>query len=405
MITKKRNLRTGRSLWEVHKTPKLKFGRHPKLDFYDVVIIGCGVSGALVAEQLSQLDLRILAIDRRVPASGSTSASTALIQWEIDQPLIELAKKKGWKHASAAYVASAKAVKSLRKRIVALKLSCEIVDRDTLLIAGTEMGRNDLAKEVRQRQKLRLPSVLLDHAELLKKYGFDREAAIESRGSLELNPRQLALGMLDHAMRRGVEVVTPINVVGLDASKAGVFLTLDDGTVIAARKVIVASGYEALPELPSPKYDLISTWALATVKQRPDQLWPRKALVWEASDPYLYFRTTSDNRIIVGGEDATFSNPQLRDSLISTKSKRILGKFGKLWPHATLEADYEWAGTFADSPTGLPMIGEVPALPNVFAVLGSGGNGITFSALASDLAKSWVQGKAHRLAPVFAIMA
>ena len=405
MITKKRNLRTGRSLWEAHKAPELKFGRHPKSDFYDVVIIGCGVSGALVAEQLSQLDLRILAIDRRAPASGSTSASTALIQWEIDQPLVELTKKRGWKQASAAYVASAKAVKALRKRIVSLKVNCEMEERDTLLIAGTEMRKDDLAKEVRQRHKLGLPSVLLDQEKLLKKYGFDREAAIESKGSLELNPRQLALGMLDQAMRRGVEVVTPVNVTGLDASKAGVFLTLEDGTVIAARRVIVASGYEALPELPSPKYDLISTWALATVKQRPDQLWPRKALVWEASDPYLYFRTTSDSRIIVGGEDARFSNPQLRDQLIAMKSKRILNKFGKLWPHATLEAEFEWAGTFADSPTGLPMIGEVPALPNVFAVLGSGGNGITFSVIASDLAKAWVMGKTHKLTSVFAITA
>ena len=405
MITRKRDLRTGFSLWEDHKVPKLSFRQKPKADFYDVVIIGCGVSGSLISERLCNLGLRILAVDRRRPASGSTSASTALIQWEIDQPLTKLAKQKGWKIASSAYLASAAAVKTLQKRIRTLGVDCEMMPRDTLLLAGSAMGKTALAREVKQRQRLGLPSVLLDQKALQKKYGFDREAAIESKGSIELNPVQLSLGMLKRAMNAGVEVVSPLNVIGIDATRKGVFVSFDDGRVIAARKVIVASGYETLPELPHSKYDLVSTWALATVKQMPEQLWPHRALVWEASDPYLYFRTTHDNRIVVGGEDASYSNPERRDRQIKKKSQKILQKFGILWPAATLKADFQWAGSFAESPTGLPMIGEVPELPNVFAVLGSGGNGITFSCIASDLATSWVQEKDHKLAPLFAIKA
>ncbi|MEO6607511.1 MAG: FAD-dependent oxidoreductase [Aestuariivirga sp.] len=405
MITRKRDLRTGFSLWEGHKIPKLAYGQSPKADFYDVVVIGCGISGSLISERLCNLGLRILAVDRRRPASGSTSASTALIQWEIDQPLVKLAKQRGWKTASSAYLASVAAVKALQRRIRTLGVDCEMAPRDTLLLAGDAMGKTALAREVKQRRRLGLPSVLLDQKGLLKKYGFDREAAIESKGSIELNPVQLSLGMLKLAMNSGVEVVAPLNVIGIDATSKGVFVSFENGRVIAARKVIVASGYEMLPELPNKKYDLVSTWALATVKQMPNQLWPHKVLVWEASDPYLYFRTTHDNRIVVGGEDASYSNPERRDRQIKKKSQKILQKFGVLWPAATLKADYQWAGTFAESPTGMPIIGEVPELPNVFAVLGAGGNGITFSCVASDLAKSWVQNKAHKLAPLFAIRA
>ena len=33
--------------------------------------------------------------------------------------------------------------------------------------------------------------------------------------------------------------------------------------------------------------------------------WPDNALVWEASDPYLYMRATLDGRVIIGGADET----------------------------------------------------------------------------------------------------
>jgi glycine/D-amino acid oxidase-like deaminating enzyme len=238
--------------------------------------------------------------------------------------------------------------------------------------------------------------------ELQEQFGFDRDGAILSSGSLELDPRRLTLGLAQAARLHGVEIVSPANVTALHAAPNGVLLTLDTGLVIAADKVIAATGYESLSDIPKRKYNLISTWALATVRQPAAALWGARELVWEASDPYLYFRTTPDNRIIVGGEDAAFFNPKRRDRQTERKTRRILGKLGKLLPHARLEADYAWSGTFAESPAGLPVIGPLPDLPNCFGILGAGGNGITFSVIAADLAKAWLKGKPHPLARMFA---
>ena len=63
-----------------------------------------------------------------------------------------------------------------------------------------------------------------------------------------------------------------------------------------------------------------------------DQLWPDRQIVWEASDPYLYLRTTADNRIIAGGEDEPFADEDARDRLIDAKSKIILRKLRMLLP-------------------------------------------------------------------------
>ena len=73
-----------------------------------------------------------------------------------------------------------------------------------------------------------------------------------------------------------------------------------------------------------------------------------------------------------------------------------------LKPEFKGEVEYAWAGTFADSPTGLPSIGPVPGLPNVFATLGAGGNGITFSQIAANIAREWVRGRRHRDQALFA---
>ncbi|MDE5889829.1 MAG: FAD-binding oxidoreductase, partial [Bacteroidales bacterium] len=57
-------------------------------DIYtDVAIIGAGITGALAAHALCKAGLECCVIDRRSIATGSSAASTALLQYEIDTPL------------------------------------------------------------------------------------------------------------------------------------------------------------------------------------------------------------------------------------------------------------------------------------------------------------------------------
>ena len=53
----------------------------------DVAIIGAGISGALAAYALRNDGLSIAVFERRHPGMGSTAASTAFLQYEIDTPL------------------------------------------------------------------------------------------------------------------------------------------------------------------------------------------------------------------------------------------------------------------------------------------------------------------------------
>lgn len=61
----------------------------------DVAIIGGGISGALIADELAAHGHDVVVLEQRDAAWGSTAASTALLQYEIDTPLAELADRLG----------------------------------------------------------------------------------------------------------------------------------------------------------------------------------------------------------------------------------------------------------------------------------------------------------------------
>jgi NADPH-dependent 2,4-dienoyl-CoA reductase/sulfur reductase-like enzyme len=61
----------------------------------DVLIVGCGITGALMAERLTRQGVDVVIMDRELPGRGSTAASTSMLLWEIDRSLTELTAAYG----------------------------------------------------------------------------------------------------------------------------------------------------------------------------------------------------------------------------------------------------------------------------------------------------------------------
>lgn len=85
-----------------------------------------------MAQALAADGRHILVVDRREPVRGSTLASTAMIQHEIDIPLSQLSKAIGAKKAMRAWRRSAASVDSLGARVGKLGLSCQFQQRTSL---------------------------------------------------------------------------------------------------------------------------------------------------------------------------------------------------------------------------------------------------------------------------------
>src|SRR6185295_10616685 len=79
----------------------------------DVVVIGGGITGALVAFHLAEANVKTVVLDKREIGTGSTSASTALLQYELDVSLRDLIQKVGSANARQSYRLSQAAIGKL----------------------------------------------------------------------------------------------------------------------------------------------------------------------------------------------------------------------------------------------------------------------------------------------------
>ncbi len=370
----------------------------------DILVVGAGIAGSLVAEALSALGREVTVIDRHPPGAGSTSANTSLLLFEIDNPLVVLADKIGKEKASRVWKRSFKAMRNLTKKVKSLGIDCEYIERQSLLLPGKVLGPAGLRHECEARVALGFSSRIVERDHLLADFGIDRPNAILSGNSAESHPIKMALGILRKAADNGTKVFSPVEAKSIDANEKRAVVTTKHGHRITADFVVLCCGFDPPKFLQAKQHEVVSTWAAAT-KPQPQNLWPSRALIWEASDPYIYVRTTIDGRVVVGGEDEDHNDNERRAKRIPSKIKRFRSKLKLLMTRIAFEnedIDYAWSGAFGASETGLPTIGNVPGMPRVCAVLGFGGNGTTYAQVASEMIANALSGRAEPDIDLFA---
>jgi glycine/D-amino acid oxidase-like deaminating enzyme len=347
----------------------------------DALVIGGGISGALLAHRLIHSGVDCVLIDRRDIGRGSTSASTALLQYEIDTPLHQLQRQVGYQPAERAYVLGIEAIHNLQK--LAGK-DCGFALRPSLQIATRLSDVAGLKKEYEARHKLKFSVTLLERRELLR-CGIVGAAALRSRIAGEVDPYRLTHRLLRLACSHGLRVFDRTTALRYVDSGRQLSVETDSGSRIRCRSVFFATGYETQDILVKKVVTFKSTYALISEPLADLSWWKDRSLIWGTGNPYLYMRTTSDNRVIVGGQDDGVLNPTRRDHQIAQKTVPLVRSFNALFPGTLIEPAFAWAGVFGSTKDGLAYIGRHPSFPRAYFALGFGGNGITFSEIAGRI--------------------
>ena len=350
---------------------------------YDIAIIGSGIMGSILAERLSAEGHSIVLLDRRPSGHGSTAASTAELMWAMDMPLSHLAKEIGEDEAAKRWTRVYRAVRGLAERIDALGVDCGRADKATVYLAGDVLDEEGLQREAEFHARHDLPTHYLEADAVAARFGITPRAALVSTGGFVVDPVKLTHGLLELARSRGAKLCYPCNVTSV-LSDGQISLTIESGETLTAKRVIMASGYERARFFLPESFSLLSSFVMASPPGTAP-LWREDAMIWEASDPYLYVRTTNDGRIIAGGEDEDFCDPFHRDALIKEKAGTIRTKVEAMLGSVPIAIDRQWAATFGNSPDGLPAIGAARNMEHVWLAAGFGGNGIAFAALAAEL--------------------
>jgi glycine/D-amino acid oxidase-like deaminating enzyme len=368
----------------------------------DVVIVGAGLTGALVADALIATGRRICVLDAAEPALGSTAATTALLQYEIDTHLVDLAKALGPQRATLAYRACVSSFSRLERRFPDLLDGANYERRESLYLAADASALPALRAERAARAAVGIACEWLEGAEVERRFGCRRPAALLSGLGAQMDPVRFTRGLLAACERHGVEIQARRRVTSIDEAGEGLRLTLGSGAVLTARDVVVCAGYESLHFLPDGLADVNNTFALVTEPQPTSAHVQALPLIWESARPYLYMRGTPDGRLIVGGADVPFKSATARELLLPRQVHRLAAGYQDLFGTELPPIAFAWAGSFAETRDGLPFIGAVPGRsPRLQFALCFGGNGITYGIHAAEMIRAGLEGRGHELDEVF----
>jgi glycine/D-amino acid oxidase-like deaminating enzyme len=368
----------------------------------DVVVIGAGITGALMAFQLSGEGYNTILLDKNDVSMGSTSATTAILQYELDEPLYSLIDKVGEEVAVDTYKHGIRMIDSLSYLIHHHQFNCGFEMKNSVLFARREEDVDWLRKEFECRQKHGLGVSWLNKNHLLKDFHTAGHAAIVSDKAATVDAHALTHRLLYYSVtHHGLRVFdhTGMKEVSYEGEHNVVLTDMD--CQIKCERIVYATGYETHAILGERVADLVSTYALVS---EPLTVIPppiATSVFWDTGNPYFYMRATPDNRLMIGGADERFINPGHRDSLIESKDKELVDLFMRTLPDMSITPDFSWAGTFGITKDSMPYIGSHPDHHNSFFVLGYGGNGITFSLMAMEMLSDSLRGKYNRFNEYF----
>ncbi|MDN3724241.1 FAD-dependent oxidoreductase [Aequorivita sp. SDUM287046] len=349
----------------------------------DVLIIGAGITGALMAYKLLGEGKQVVMVDKRDICNGSTAASTSLLQYEIDVPLHRLIEQVGLTCAVSSYQSGEKAIREIKKVASEVGSECGFKYVKSVYFTSTKKDVEFLKQEFQSRKDHGFNVKWLSEEELalmgLKAYG-----AIESKSGATLDVFVLANDILKYCSDRGLQVYDRTGVEKIKTEKSSTVAYLENGMTISAQHIVHCTGYESTRTISEKIANLKSTYAIISEAYETLPKPFKDRIFWNTDSPYLYFRGTHDNRILMGGGDKDFRNATLRDAILPKKERELAKSFEKCFPDFPFITDYSWAGTFGETKDGLPYFGKPDAHKNEHYILGFGGNGITFSVMGMD---------------------
>jgi glycine/D-amino acid oxidase-like deaminating enzyme len=115
-------------------------------------------------------------------------------------------------------------------------------------------------------------------------------------------------------------------------------------------------------------------------------------------DGFEYFRQLADGRFLIGGYRDRFADEEVGygDETTPQLQAGLEGWVRERFPEvAQLPITHRWAGTMGFTPDALPIIGQLPDLPNVYFAVGFTGSGMSFGPATARAAAEYMLDGTH----------
>jgi len=278
-----------------------------------------------------------------------------------------------------------KAIDEIEKVCRSLDIDPDFTRRDSLYYASRDEDVSKLEREFEYLKKHGFDVDWMTSEDIGRLYPFSKDAAIYFRNDGELNPYKFTTGLVKKAHSKGIRVFEHTHVQGKKAENDYTLLYMKNGSTIKARNVIVAAGYECQEFKQDKNVSFVSSYAAVTNPVEDFSDWHKRTLIWETARPYIYMRTTPDNRVIIGGLDENTTIAEKRDGMLVHKKNQLMQEFNKLFPNIKVQPEFYLSAFYGGTHDGMPLIGIYEDLPNWYFLMGYGDNGTVYSMVLSKI--------------------
>jgi gamma-glutamylputrescine oxidase len=330
-------------------------------DRAEILVIGAGIAGTSVMHHLARRRFGAILVERHHLAAGASGRNAGFLLAGVADCYAEAVRIFGREKAREVWHIT----DENHDRML------EAVGRDD--VGHRRLGSATLASDDKERARLE------ESAQLLRDDGFeahwDGERLFNPRDG-EVNPvamvGSLARRAKDGAIREGVNVTT------IHSSPLGVHVLTERDECLADVVILATNGYTSLL-LPQVKIQPTRAQMLASA--------PLSRTVCDMPTyshfGYRFWRQLPSGEVLIGGwRDVSMETEIGYDDQPTDQIQEHLDrKLEEMSPGA--EVTNRWAGIMGFTETGLPLVGPVEGMKNVYTCAGFNGHGMGFAFISA----------------------
>lgn len=346
-----------------------------RVDACDVVVVGAGLVGAAVAARLAREGFDTAVLEAQRVTGGATGRSAGMVLTGLAGHYNRAVSDYGRQKAQEVWALTVEG----RERLVETAERLEVpVERTGSLALAVEEAEVDALRE---------------SAELLGEDGFDAwfgatdplgrgfQAAMRQPDDVTVNAAALTQALLTTS---AVAVHERTEVYHLESENGGVRVWARGRTVLCGRVVLAVNGY-------APLFDFYFTDKVAPTRSLIFATEPLDETVLEqpcyADYGYEYCHQLPDRRLLLGGwrrphTSSQETNPEAEPDDVGQGG--LIRFVSRYFPEVETHSADRWSGTMGFTPDGLPLLGRLPDLPQVYFAVGFGGRGLAWAFVVAE---------------------
>ncbi len=368
----------------------------------EVIIVGGGVTGAIIGYYFTKNNIDAVILEKSRIAHGSTSITTSLLQYELDSNALVVEEYTSIDNIIKSYKLGLKAIDEIEEFIKEYGNTCDFKRVDSFLYTAKKLEIKEMEEEYKIRKSggLDVEFIYKDN----NPFSLDIEAGVLSKnGGAQFDPFRYTHALLDVSCKKGLKVFENTEVVRIEYNDENVVAETVYGHKVKGKILIVATGYNTT--LFTKRNFGVKTTAfnIATKPINNIEDIYKNTVIRDNEDPYNYFRTTEDNRLIIGGEDINFLPDIFNEELCNKSYEKLEQRLKNLFPKLNIEIEYRYCGAFASTPDNLGFLGKDPNNKKLWYCLGYGANGILFAILGGMMLSKLYLGEVDKDLELFKV--